>query len=454
MPMLGTEVDDMLLNFSCNNFKSFKDGFVFNMIPEKRMTELDYSILCEKIADKEINALSASVIYGPNAAGKTSVVNAMSCLRQIVLRGNIEDAENDLYGDRISNSMMLIPFAYREDSAPVSFDITFVHDGIKFRYVLVAYLGAFLEKGVNRHVEQECLFVNDELIFDRRKESVEKLELSSVSDYLNVGYKINASSETRTAMSSNVTKDSLLIVTDFNSFCSKRLVAEFKEWFEKRFIVVNSANKARFFADTLDDEHPATLNLDMNRIASEAGIIGGGLAYVRDQKSNSTKLLSVFKQQENNELLALDADRIESVGTMRLVSIMPIIIAALKEGATLVMDELDASLHPMIIMNVISIFHNDDINKKGAQLIFNTHNPIYLNHRLLRRDEIKFVERETTTKSSSLYALSDFKANGEASVRKTSDYMKNYFINRYGAIVDIDFTDIIADVLKGAEDND
>ena len=50
--------------------------------------------------------------------------------------------------------------------------------------------------------------------------------------------------------------------------------------------------------------------------------------------------------------------------------------------------------------------------------------------------------------------MSDFKANGEASVRKTSDYMKNYFINRYGAIVDIDLTDIIADVLRGAESNE
>lgn len=442
----------MLLGFSCNNFKSFKDGFVFNMVPERRMTELDYSILKETIGGKGINALSVSVIYGPNAAGKTSVVNAMSCLRQVVLRGNIQDAENDLYGDRISNGMILAPFAYREDATPVSFDISFTHSGIKFRYVLAAYLGAFLEKGAERYVDKECLYVNDELIFDRRKESVEKLELASIVDYLNIGYKLKTSSETQLAMSNNVTPDSLLIVTDFNSFCSKKLVAEFKEWFEKQFIVVNSANKVRFFADTLDDEHPATLNLDINKIAQEAGIIGGGLAYVRDPKANATKLLSVF-QQDKNEFLALDADRVESVGTMRLVSIMPIIIAALKEGAALVMDELDASLHPMIIMNIISIFHNDDINKKGAQLIFNTHNPIYLNHKLLRRDEIKFVERDAATKSSSLYALSDFKANGEASVRKTSDYMKNYFINRYGAIVDMDLTDIIADVLKGAESN-
>ena len=133
---------------------------------------------------------------------------------------------------------------------------------------------------------------------------------------------------------------------------------------------------------------------------------------------------------------------------------MPVIISALQRGAVLVMDELDASLHPMIVMNLITIFHNDGVNTNRAQIIFNTHNPIYLNHRLLRRDEIKFVERDKETKSSSLYALSDFKANGEASVRKTSDYMKNYFINRYGAIEDIDFTDIIADILKGAGSDD
>jgi len=106
-------------------------------------------------------------------------------------------------------------------------------------------------------------------------------------------------------------------------------------------------------------------------------------------------------------------------------------------------------MHPMIVMNLRSIFHNDEVNKQRAQLIFNTHNPIYLNHNLLRRDEIKFVERDKETKSSSLYALSDFKANGEISVRKTSDYMKNYFINRYGAIEDIDFTDIVLDILEG-----
>ena len=166
-----------------------------------------------------------------------------------------------------------------------------------------------------------------------------------------------------------------------------------------------------------------------------------------------TKLMSVLRKTDE-KLYGLDADRIESVGTLRLISIMPVIISAMQKGAVLVIDELDSSLHPMIVMNLISIFHNEEVNINGAQIIFNTHNPIYLNRKLLRRDEIKFVERDKETKSSSLYALSDFKANGEISVRKTSDYMKNYFINRYGAIEDIDFTDIITEILKGTDKND
>jgi AAA15 family ATPase/GTPase len=202
-----------------------------------------------------------------------------------------------------------------------------------------------------------------------------------------------------------------------------------------------------------EDDGRAMINVYINKIAKEAGIIGSDFAYVNDPETHTTKLMSVL-QKTDHTVSGLDADRIESVGTMRLISIMPVIISALKSGAVLVMDELDASLHPMIVMNLITIFHNDEVNRNGAQLIFNTHNPIYLNHNLLRRDEIKFVERDKESKSSSLYALSDFRANGEASVRKTSDYMKNYFISRYGAIEDIDFTDIIADVLKEDEGND
>jgi hypothetical protein len=448
--ILSTEVLDMLLNFACENFKSFRDGFQFNMIPEKRMTELDYSILTEEIAGRRETGLSASVIYGPNAAGKTSIVNAMSCMRQIVLRGNIGDASEDRSGDHVSSSLALAPFAFRKDAAPVRFDATFTFHGVKYRYVIAVFLGNFLEKDAERYIDREQLYVNDTLIFDRTKDAVEKLKLDVIADYLNVGYELEDAEKTRKAMSNNITPDSLLLVTDFNSFCSKKLVSEIRTWYEAQFIVVNSSDRTRFYPGMPEDDGRAMINVYINKIAQEAGIIGSDFAYVNDPETHTTKLMSVLKKTDS-KLYGLDADKIESVGTMRLISIMPVIISALRKGAVLIMDELDASLHPMIVMNLITIFHNDGVNTKGAQIIFNTHNPIYLNHRLLRRDEIKFVERDKETKSSSLYALSDFRANGEASVRKTSDYMKNYFISRYGAIEDIDFTDIIADVLKGAD---
>lgn len=138
-----------------------------------------------------------------------------------------------------------------------------------------------------------------------------------------------------------------------------------------------------------------------------------------------------------------------SYGTIRFINEFPLFVNALVNGGTLVVDEFDASIHPMAIMNLINIFHNDEININKAQFIFNTHNPIFLNSDLFRRDEINFVERHDESHSSTHYRLSDFKTSD--GVRNGEDYMKNYFVNRYGAIKNIDFSPIIESILKKGE---
>lgn len=437
----------MLLSFKCKNFKSFRDGFEFNMVPESRMTEIKYSILEESIGAKSIHALSASVIYGPNAAGKTSIVNAMSCFKQIITKGTIEDSEDDRNGDHVSANMNLIPFGFAEKEEPVSFEIAFVHHAVMYRYELSFTVGKFLRKDSKRQIENEKLYINDALIFHRSSHDVPELSLSSVKKMLNIGYEMADVEKHRIAMGKNLSPTSLLLTTDFNSFCSKAIVSELKEWMTKQFVVVNSSDRKRFYPSMPEAEGNAMIDGYINQIAKEAGIVGSDFAYTMDSETHMPKLLSVLGKTENR-IYGIDAELIESVGTMRLISIMPAILSALRNGSVLVMDELDASLHPMLVMNLITLFHNDEVNKNHAQIIFNTHNPIYLNNKLLRRDEIKFVERDKDTKSSSLYALSDFKTNGEASVRKTSDYMKNYFVNRYGAIENVDFTDIVIEMLS------
>ena len=445
----------MLLSFSCKNFKSFSKEAVLNMVPEKRLSELRYSILDENANGRKNSALSTSVIYGPNAAGKTSLINALSCFKRIVLRGNIRDAESDILRDRVSNAMSFIPFAFSDTVEPVTFDISFSNGSHKFRYSLSMNLGGFLEKESKRCIVFEQLEMDDKTIFTRTEREVEYLELKSIKDMLNVGYKQEETSEIRNTMSKNLDSESLLLTSDFNSFCSKKIVNEIGRWFSTGLMVMNSADRTMMHpADSVFGEN-AIIDIDINKIAKEAGIFGSDFAYVKDEKSHSVRLVSVLKKDEKNKSFkGLDSELIESAGTLHLISVMPAVIMALKRGATFIVDEFDASLHPMIVMNIISIFHNDEVNTKKAQLIFNTHNPIYLNSKLLRRDEIKFVERDKETKESILYSLSDFKANGSVSVRKTSDYMKNYFISRYGAIVDMDFTDIIKNCLANAKEEE
>ncbi len=448
----------MLLNFKCDNFKSFQDGFEFNMVPEGRMKELEYSILKEEAGGKEELALSASLIFGPNAAGKSSVINAMSCMRQIVLRGNINDMDYDRSGDRVSQHMEMVPFAFSDEARAVSFEISFIYHGIKYTYAIAVFLGTFLQKNPKRYIDREQLYVNGRMVFDRSKDAVNKLALQPIEDFLNVGYSVSDARKSRIAMSNNIAEDTLLLTSDFSSFCSKRLVGEIKTWFKDQFLIINSVDKARFMPrieDGAEKEDQAFIVKNIDRIAKEAGIIGSHLAYANDPDTHMVKLVSLFNEEVGTSYgIGIDSDKIESEGTLRLVSIMPAIIMAMQNGAVLVADELDASLHPDVVMNLIAVFHNDDVNKKGAQIIFNTHNVVYLNSRLLRRDEIKFVDRDKETKASSLYSLSDFRANGKESVRKTSDYMKNYLMDRYGAVPDIDYTDMFAEIMKGESEDE
>ena len=78
------------------------------------------------------------------------------------------------------------------------------------------------------------------------------------------------------------------------------------------------------------------------------------------------------------------AEVFESYGTIRFINLFPVVLRAIATGGTLVVDEFDASIHPMALMSIINVFHNDDINKKRAQLIFNTHNPIFLNFKYIQ----------------------------------------------------------------------
>ena len=93
------------------------------------------------------------------------------------------------------------------------------------------------------------------------------------------------------------------------------------------------------------------------------------------QMQNYILYLKIIKDQKT---MAIAADIFESYGTIRFINMFPLVIKAMQTGGTLVVDEFDASIHPMALMSIINVFHNDDVNIHHAQLVFNTHNPIFL----------------------------------------------------------------------------
>ena len=440
----------MLLNFRIKNFKSFKDEAIFSLNPE-RIQDIPYSILKETANNKEYKGLSGAVIYGPNAAGKTSIINAMSCFKQIILRGNINNVEDNRFDDYVSQSMELIPFFFDDEFHPVEFEIEFIDNNTKYDYELIIDLGKFGIEKYDRKIISEKLMVNDYEIFKRTTTDIEVNNLSKIQNLLLENFNFSLAQKNIEIAKVNLSKTILFLTTDFNSFISKKICTDILSWLKEKFIVINRSNYHNLRPNIQNDTSTLFIDETLNSIAKEAGIEGTDFGYIRD--NGKTNLVSIIKR-DGNKATGIDAERIESVGTLRLIGIMPYILNVLTTGGTLVMDELDSSLHPMIVMNIISAFHNDEINLKKAQLIFNTHNPIFLNSQIFRRDEIKFVEKEKETKSSILYSLSDFKTNGNTPVRNTTDYMRNYFINRYGAIENIDFSDIFKEIVEGSIKNE
>ena len=136
----------------------------------------------------------------------------------------------------------------------------------------------------------------------------------------------------------------------------------------------------------------------------------------------SIKLL----HQIGAEIVPFDLDE-ESDGTLAYVGLLGPIVSALKMGSMLLVDELDASLHPLLAMHVIKIFNDAATNPKSAQLIFNTHDTNLLSHGLLRRDQIWFTEKDGTG-ASHVYPLTDFKP------RRDENLQGGYLQGRYGAI--------------------
>ena len=431
----------MLLEFKFKNFKSFREETLFSMTPAQKIKDIEYSVLKTQIGKKEYKGLSSAVIYGPNASGKTNIISAIEVFKSIVLRGTIKNGDYVFVSaNEAAKKLELIPNLSLDTPQPVEFEIKFIENGVLYQYGIKIDLGVFLNGEYNRKILNETLLVNEKMIF-LRDTSLKIGNIDDVSGMLIAAFDKKASEN---MAQSNLNDEELFLTGLFKSLYSSQIANNITNWFKDKCNVFLRANFMMVSpnADDIKANHTYIDNI-LQKAIKHFGIHGNEIVYIKSKESGEMSPYSILSDGK-----AIPVDVFESYGTERFLNIFPLIVRALQTGATLIIDEFDASVHPMALMSIIGAFHNDEINKKGAQLIFNTHNPIFLNKNIFRRDEIKFVDRDDDTGISHHYSLSDFGTSGPNGVRNTEDYMKNYFINRYGSIRNIDFSDILEEEME------
>lgn len=430
----------MLLEFKMKNYKSFVEEASFSMIPAPKQKGLDYSILKNRIGRKTVKGLSSSVIYGPNASGKTNIIGAMDTLRSIILEGNIRNVEfnNWKSPNQASALLELIPNNKLIEAKPVEFYIDFIEKGNRIQYTLMLDLGVFLDSKYQRKIIREVLSINEQIAY-KRDDSI-TIEYSDSLRNIYAKSTITHFDDIRKIAEENLNSCELFLTNGFKLMFSRKIAELVETWFETKCMVIYRADSMQLIKRfTGPQKRGFFVENQIDKAAKIFGCNSNAIGYAVNDDDTDAKLCSFFNYHDD-QTIAIPAEFFESYGTIRFVNIFPLVFLAIKTGGTLVIDEFDASIHPMALINIINIFHNDEINKNNAQLIFNTHNPIFLNSNIFRRDEIKFVERDDETQESVLYSLADFGTSGKNGVRNHDDYMKNYFINQYGAIKDIDFS--------------
>lgn len=435
----------MLLTFEVHNFKSFKDGFVFNMRPNLRRKGLDDSLI--EINGGKVNALPTSVIFGANSSGKSNVIDALMAFQTIVRKGNVVARHTETI-EFAKQNLYIFPFAFSKEAKPISFKIILANEIQEkdSEYSVIEY-GFSVDAGRFGDLKHDNKIVDEELTIDGKEIFARRgLELNiSIGGSLLSDFSIvKGNDKVIEEIARKGLKDSdLFLANGFRNVISSELAQVIGN------AIINDIVVIPYFNFMMSEGGPDTSRKETmeNEYDEILKRLGSDNEKIELDPKNEMRLVSVIGGKTRVPSLSFD-----SFGTLKFFGLFELMVDALKKGKTLVIDEMDSSIHPELIIEIVRAFHDREVNVNNAQLIFNTHNPIYLDRHLFRREEIKLVERKGNV--SSLYSLDSFKANGVGGVRNNEDLMKNYMRGKYGAIERFGFVNSLKDWIKEGDDED
>jgi hypothetical protein len=420
----------MLWQFTVKNYKTFKDKAILSLIAssyDKKTREAE-NIYLDEVFNKRI--LKSAVVYGANASGKSTLINAIAFMRLFVLRSS-----RGQQGDSID----VDPFrlSVTTENKPSEFEVIFSFNRILYRYGFEATQEEIISewlyyKPKTKEVE---LFYRDGDQIDFHESLFSKGKMVATQGLVRKNALL-------VSVAAQFNEEQAIAV--INWFRNLRVISTVREYYSQRFTINRTktpADKQKLLTlmkdadlgiqdievelmteDNIPTHYPPSLR---NKIITD--IKQGNIERVNDI------LLSHRKYGKDNEFVSnvpFSLDKDESSGTQKYFNLLGPILDVLENGQVLVVDELDAQLHPNLLCRIISLFHSTGMNHKNAQLIFNTHDTNLLDSGLFRRDQIWFTDKDKYG-AAKLYSLADFSSE---EVRKNEAFEKNYIKGKYGAV--------------------
>lgn len=388
----------MLCQFSFQNFKSYRSETTFDF-QAAAIPEFSESLLNSRKGEP---LLPVGVIYGPNGGGKTNLLQALACLISTVVKP-IHDLEKNRQNAIIQQRVSCEPYLFDDESKdkPSEFEVYFRAGTNEYRYDLAM---------LNDEIDSEALYWRT--IGGKKTGTVFERDRTGIR----LGSSLDKGSMNRSVNPKMPYLSFLAINYDIP------MIAEVQNWFES-CIIRSYANPAIEGIIMISSDEKVK-----NQIVRALNDMGIGLSGYRFDKEER----QIYTQRSINgktyELKYSD----ESDGTKKLIAALPVILMALREGRLVIIDELDAKLHPKLLRYLISLFKNSKINQHGAQLLFTSHDMTTMRNTVFRRDEIWFAA-ENQAHESEIFSLYEIRREDNQRINNTAAYDKQYMEGRYGA---------------------
>jgi len=437
----------MLIRLVIENLFSFGDRKEFTTIPNSKLKTLNH----HKYDFNGFNILKTSSIYGANGAGKSNLIKSLNLFQRLVIKEEIPFKLKDTQ----------FKFNSPENNGMQTFAIEFIQEGTSF------YYGIELLDNI---ILTEELYISglgkddDKLIYERK---TTEDEITTIS-FLEKFEKDEKSQVLKSVLLEEFVKPNEPVLKLISNRDNKFLkdVKKAFNWFSESLQIITPESRPSALAHRIDtdsnlkkyaEELMCSFNIGVTSLNSEKKSIeeffgednseevdkwtkrveespknmigirlgrGVELILVKENKKIWVKNLQVEHTGRNQISAMFDLEE-ESDGTIRLLDFIPAFQDIIDKDRVYVIDEIERSIHPLLIKELVKKFSLD--KKTKGQLIFTTHESNLLDQEIFRQDEIWFTEKDKDG-STDLYSLVDFKEH------KTIDIRKGYLNGRYGSI--------------------